>query len=234
MKRHLLLIASTVLILGAGCAPGQSPPQQAYQEPGLNTSGLQQAPPSDQQLTVDQQQDQQAPPPQQPSQPESSPKPPVNQQWKFPGALPAAEISNKQIHITTAKGDIVFQLFDQDAPKTVSNFVYLTKGGFYDGLTFHRREEGFVIQGGDPNGDGTGGPGYQFEDEKVTRKYDRGIVAMANAGPNTNGSQFFIMLANYPLPPQYTIFGQVTSGMDVVDKIAVGDVMTQVTVEDRK
>jgi len=98
-------------------------------------------------------------------------------------------------------------------------------------LTFHRREKGFVIQGGDPNGNGTGGPGYKFVDEPVTREYDRGIVAMANAGPNTNGSQFFIMLANNPLPKQYTIFGKVISGLDVVDKIKVGDVMELVTIE---
>jgi cyclophilin family peptidyl-prolyl cis-trans isomerase len=158
----------------------------------------------------------------------------MEKSWKFPGALPASEIHGKQIHIATAKGDIVFKLYDADAPKTVSNFVYLTNGGYYDGLTFHRREEGFVIQGGDPSGNGTGGPGYKFEDEKVTRKYTKGIVAMANAGPNTNGSQFFIMLDDNSLPPQYTVFGEVTKGMDVVAKIAVGDVMTKVSVEDAK
>jgi cyclophilin family peptidyl-prolyl cis-trans isomerase len=155
----------------------------------------------------------------------------MDKQWAFPGVLPANQISNREIRIKTDKGDIVFELFDTEAPKTVSNFIYLTKGGFYDGLTFHRREEGFVIQGGDPNGNGTGGPGYRFEDEKVTRSYSRGIVAMANAGPNTNGSQFFIMLGDTQLPPNYTIFGNVTSGMDVVDKIKVGDVMRSVMVE---
>ncbi len=153
-------------------------------------------------------------------------------QWEFPGALPAEEIENKQIRITTAKGDIVFELFDDTAPKTVSNFVYLTKGGYYNGLTFHRREEGFVIQGGDPNGNGTGGPGYKFEDELAdARTYERGIVAMANAGPNTNGSQFFVMLGNVSLPKAYTIFGRVVSGMEVVDQIAIGDVMSAVAVE---
>src|SRR5690242_5382651 len=131
MKKHLLLIASTVLILGAGCAT-QAPPQTAYQEPSLNTSGLQAPPPSPDQLSVGQPEDQQQAPPEQPptAPPDSSSKAPVNQQWKFPGVLPASEIANKQIRIKTAKGDIVFQLFDQDAPKTVSNFVYLTKGGF--------------------------------------------------------------------------------------------------------
>ena len=155
--------------------------------------------------------------------------------WTFPGKLPDAQIQNKQIRIHTEKGDIVFELFPDTAPLTVSNFVYLTTGKYYDGLTFHRREEGFVIQGGDPSGNGTGGPGYKFADELNDKyTYDRGIVAMANAGPNTNGSQFFIMLGNTPLPKAYSIFGKVTSGMDVVDKIKVGDKMTTVTVEDKK
>ena len=154
--------------------------------------------------------------------------------WTFPGVLPAADIADKRARITTPKGDIVFTLFADEAPKTVSNFVYLTNGGYYDGLTFHRREERFVIQGGDPNGTGTGGPGYRFEDEPVKRRYTRGIVAMANAGPNTNGSQFFIMLADAPLPPLYTIFGEVTEGMDAVDAIRVGDKMTKVVIEAAK
>ena len=153
----------------------------------------------------------------------------------FPGKLSEQEITGKQIRIKTDKGDIVFDLFADTAPLTVSNFVYLTKGGYYNGLTFHRREEGFVIQGGDPNGNGTGGPGYKFADELSDKySYDRGIVAMANAGPSTNGSQFFIMLKDTPLPKAYSIFGRVTSGLDVVDKIKVGDKMTSVTVEDKK
>lgn len=149
----------------------------------------------------------------------------------FPGVLPEAERVGKKVRVTTEKGEIVIELFGDEAPKTVSNFVTLARDGFYDGLTFHRREEGFVIQGGDPNGDGTGGPGYKFEDEPVKRKYAKGIVAMANAGPNTNGSQFFIMLEDTPLPPLYTIFGRVTQGQDVVDRIQVGDRMEQVSIE---
>lgn len=153
--------------------------------------------------------------------------------YVFPGVLPAEEIQNKHVRIQTEKGDIVFELFPDTAPNTVSNFVYLTKLDYYDGLTFHRREEGFVIQGGDPRGNGTGGPGYKFADELSDNfSYDRGVVAMANSGPNTNGSQFFIMLGNTPLPKKYSIFGRVVEGMDVVDKIAVGDKMLQVTVED--
>lgn len=152
--------------------------------------------------------------------------------YTYPGKLPDAKILNTQARIKTAKGDIVLELYASDAPCTVSSFVYLAEAGFYNGLTFHRREEGFVIQGGDPNGTGTGGPGYQFADEPVTRNYDRGTVAMANAGRDTNGSQFFIMLAdNSTLPKNYTIFGKVTTGLDVVDKIQIGDAMSSVTVE---
>lgn len=153
--------------------------------------------------------------------------------WEFPGVLPQEQIADKQIRISTAKGDIVFELFADTAPATVSNFVYLTQGGYYNGLTFHRREEGFVIQGGDPSGNGTGGPGYEFPDELEDEySYERGIVAMANRGSNTNGSQFFIMLGDTPLPKAYTIFGRVVEGMDVIDEIVVGDVMTAVAVEE--
>ena len=156
-----------------------------------------------------------------------------SKKYTFPGVLPVDQITNKKITLHTDKGDIIFDLYEKDAPKTVSNFVYLATEKFYDGLTFHRYVPGFVIQGGDPTGNGTGGPGYKFEDEKVTKKYTKGIVAMANSGPNTNGSQFFIMLADTPLPPQYTIFGNVTSGMDVVEKLREGDVMKTVAVSNK-
>jgi cyclophilin family peptidyl-prolyl cis-trans isomerase len=154
--------------------------------------------------------------------------------WPSPTILPVAERTNKEAVIETNKGTIVFEILP-DAPLAASNFIELAKGGFYDGLTFHRVVPNFVIQGGDPSGDGTGGPGYQFRDEPVKRAYDPGIVAMANSGPNTNGSQFFIMLpGSQGLPPQYTIFGKVISGMDVVSKIAVGDVMNKVTIANIK
>lgn len=144
--------------------------------------------------------------------------------------LKSEEIKGKKAKIETEKGIITFEFFE-DASMASSNFIYLTNKKFYDGLTFHRREEGFVIQGGDPKGDGTGGPGYQFPDEKVARDYNRGVVAMANAGPNTNGSQFFIMLADAPtLAKQYTIFGQVIEGIDVIDKIQISDKITKVTI----
>ncbi|MFZ6015852.1 MAG: peptidylprolyl isomerase [Patescibacteria group bacterium] len=152
----------------------------------------------------------------------------------FPGVLPEERTANKQIRIKTAKGDIVFELLPKEGPNAASNFVYLTERKYYDGLTFHRVEPGFVIQGGDPYGNGTGGPGYKFADDKVSLPYDQGIVAMANAGPNTNGSQFFIMLESKPLPPSYSIFGRVISGMEVVKQIAIGDVMSTVTIEPLK
>lgn len=154
--------------------------------------------------------------------------------YTFPGVLASEKIANKQVTIKTKKGTIVFEMFDQEAPKTVSNFVYLAEQKYFDNLTFHRVVDKFVIQGGDPSGNGTGGPGYKFIDEKVIRNYDQGIVAMANSGPNTNGSQFFIMLEDVPLPKLYTIFGKVTKGMDVVKKIRVGDIMETVIVSDKK
>ena len=122
--------------------------------------------------------------------------------------------------IETSAGTMKADLFPGDAPNTVNNFVFLAKDGYYSDVIFHRVIPGFMIQGGDPTGTGSGGPGYKFKDEPVKRKYDRGILAMANAGPNTNGSQFFIMHADYGLPPNYTIFGKLTSGEDVLDKIA--------------
>lgn len=124
----------------------------------------------------------------------------------------------------TTAGDITIELAKEMTPKTVENFVTLAKKNFYDNTIFHRAIKGFMIQGGDPKGDGTGGPGYKFDDEPFTGEYTRGTVAMANAGPNTNGSQFFIMHADYPLPHNYVIFGHVTAGIEVVDKIATAPV----------
>jgi cyclophilin family peptidyl-prolyl cis-trans isomerase len=122
--------------------------------------------------------------------------------------------------IDTTAGAMTLELFASDAPKTVNNFVFLARDKFYDNVIFHRVIKGFMIQGGDPTGTGRGDPGYRFNDEPVTRPYTRGILAMANAGPNTNGSQFFIMHADYPLPPSYTIFGKLIKGEEVLDKIA--------------
>ncbi|MDP2668316.1 MAG: peptidylprolyl isomerase [bacterium] len=131
------------------------------------------------------------------------------------------------IILSTNLGDITFETYNSDAPKAVENFIALAKKGFYNGVIFHRVIKGFMIQGGDPTGTGRGGPGYTFADElnpataSYKAGYKKGVVAMANAGPNTNGSQFFIMLADYPLPNSYTIFGKVVSGQDIVDKIGL-------------
>lgn len=141
---------------------------------------------------------------------------------------------NPEVIMKTSMGNITLKLYSNDAPKTVLNFIKLAKSGFYDGVRFHRVIKGFMIQGGDPLSKddtlqdrwGTGGPGYAFPDEidpnsaLYQKGYKRGVLAMANSGPNTNGSQFFIMHQDYPLPPSYTIFGEVVDGMDVVDKIA--------------
>ena len=129
--------------------------------------------------------------------------------------------------IQTSKGNVVLDLFPKDAPLSVNNFVFLAREGFYNSVKFHRIIKGFMIQGGDPTGTGAGGPGYQFNDEKVTRDYVRGTLAMANAGPNTNGSQFFIMHGDMALPKSYNIFGLVKEGIETIDAIAdiqtVGD-----------
>ncbi|MCC5950465.1 MAG: peptidylprolyl isomerase [Acidimicrobiia bacterium] len=151
---------------------------------------------------------------------------------------PANEIDHDAIYtavIATERGDIVMELDPQLAPTTVNNFVALARKGYYDGLTFHRVEPGFVIQGGCPEGSGRGGPGYRFADEPVQGEYTKGAVAMANAGPDTNGSQFFICLDDLAgrLPKQYNLFGYVTSGLDAVDAVRRGDVMQSVTVVER-
>jgi peptidyl-prolyl cis-trans isomerase B (cyclophilin B) len=136
--------------------------------------------------------------------------------------------------ISTDRGDILLDLDPGRAPRTVNNFVFLARDGFYDGLTFHRVVGDFVIQGGCPQGSGTGNPGYRFDDEPVVGDYVAGALAMANSGPNSNGSQFFICTVDCrrKLEPKYNLFGQVSAGMDVVTGIRQGDVMRRVTVEE--
>jgi cyclophilin family peptidyl-prolyl cis-trans isomerase len=148
-------------------------------------------------------------------------------QWKEPPAMVVDPAKTYTATLETSAGSVEVEFFPQDAPQTVNNFVCLGKAGYYDGTPFHRIIKGFVIQGGDPTGTGTGGPGYRFNDEPVVKDYVKGTLAMANAGPNTNGSQFFIVIDDLRgrLPKNYTIFGQVTGGMDVVDRLAT----TQVT-----
>ncbi len=152
-----------------------------------------------------------------------------------PPAFVIDENTMYRVTIAMDNGNIVMDLDPQLAPKTVNNFVSLARDGFYDGLTFHRVVDGFVVQGGCPLGTGTGGPGYKFEDEKVRLPYALGSVAMANAGPNTNGSQFFICTGQsaLSLPPQYNLFGQVVEGFDLAKQVQQGDVMNKVTIEER-
>jgi cyclophilin family peptidyl-prolyl cis-trans isomerase len=147
----------------------------------------------------------------------------VSQQYASPPEMAIDPDKDYRASLETTEGTIEIDLLASESPRTVNNFVFLAREGFYDGVIFHRVIEGFMIQGGDPTGTGTGGPGYRFADELAAareRGYDRGTVAMANAGPDTNGSQFFIMHTDNPLPPNYSVFGEVLQGMDVVDAIA--------------
>ncbi len=156
-------------------------------------------------------------------------------QWTNP---PQMEIDPKKVYrvrMETDKGEIQLELYPQHAPKTVNNFVFLSRQGFYDGVTFHRVIANFVIQGGDPTGTGSGGPGYRFEDETKGNplRHETGAISMANAGPGTNGSQFFI--AHSPqahLDGRHTVFGKVVEGQDVVDAIRQGDRMVKVEIEE--
>lgn len=139
------------------------------------------------------------------------------------------------VTLETSKGDIDLELYPEHAPKTVNNFVFLAREGFYDGIVFHRVIDGFMMQGGDPTGTGRGGPGYTFEDETDGNPltHERGVLSMANAGPDTNGSQFFITYAPQThLDGRHTVFGKVTGGMDVADSIEQGDTIESATVTD--
>ena len=159
------------------------------------------------------------------------------QQWSSP---PEMQIDTSKVYkatMETSRGPIVLELYPQYAPKTVNNFVFLANQGFYDGVTFHRVIDGFMIQGGDPSGTGRGGPGYRFEDEVRDNplRHETGVISMANAGPNTNGSQFFITHGPQPhLDGRHTVFGKVVSGMDVVNKIRQGDKITRIVIEEKE
>ncbi len=159
----------------------------------------------------------------------------ATKQWKI---APEMQIDPKKKYLATIetdRGNIEIELFPQHAPKTVNNFVFLAREGFYDGVSFHRVISDFVIQGGDPTGTGRGGPGYNFEDETHNNplKHETGVLSMANAGPNTNGSQFFITHSPQPhLNGKHTVFGKVVKGMDVVNSIRQGDKMNRVTIRE--
>lgn len=219
-NKSFLAGACALALLGAGCG-----------QPETKTQGM------DGKTVADQygysQQEQPAPPTSPDPTPEPTPastptptpstktdNPPPMSELAFPGVLPESE-TNVKVRIKTNLGDIVVQLDPKAGPNAASNFVYLAKQGFYNGTIFHRVIDGFMIQGGDPTGTGMGGPGYKFADDKVSGSYAKGTLAMANAGPNTNGSQFFIMVSDVPLPPSYSIFGKVISGQDVADKISL-------------
>lgn len=156
-------------------------------------------------------------------------------QWNSPPEMQIDPEKNYQVTIETEKGNIELELYPQYAPKTVNNFVFLARKNFYDGLTFHRVINDFMVQGGDPTGTGRGGPGYKFEDEVEDNplEHEAGVVSMANAGPNTNGSQFFITHAPQPhLNGRHTVFGKVVEGQEVVDEISQGDEMLKVEVSE--
>ena len=161
----------------------------------------------------------------------------TEKQWDSPPEMQIDESKNYSVSIVTDGGTIELELYPQHAPQTVNNFVFLAEQGFYDGVTFHRVIENFLIQGGAPTGSGSGGPGYRVGDECDGNplKHERCVISMANAGPNTNGSQFFIThLATSHLDGKHTVFGRVTSGEDIVDAVQQGDTMVSVKVAVRE
>ncbi|CCF13480.1 cyclophilin type peptidyl-prolyl cis-trans isomerase/CLD family protein [Brevibacillus laterosporus GI-9] len=211
--KHLpiaLLLGFALLVTGCGTKTAPAPDQQQ------NNAASGQTAPSDKK--------------------EETAKKPSKQYDKAP-EMKIDPNKNYEAVVETNKGSFTIQLFAKDAPKTVNNFVFLANDHFYDGVTFHRIIQSFMIQTGDPKGDGTGGPGYSFEDElKNGHSYDKGVVAMANAGPNTNGSQFFIGsgddVKNLESRPDFTIFGKITAGIDTIDKIAATPVKANAFGED--
>jgi len=157
----------------------------------------------------------------------------ATKQYSVPPAMQVETDRSYKAVIETERGSIEIELYPQHAPRTVNNFVFLARDGFYDGVVFHRVIADFMIQGGDPTGSGRGGPGYRFEDEFEGNplRHERGVISMANAGPGTNGSQFFITHGPQPhLDGRHTVFGKVSKGQDVVDAIRQGDSMIKVTV----
>jgi len=166
----------------------------------------------------------------------SSEPTPINKPMSYSTPPPMTIDTSKQYTATieTEKGNLVLELFASDVPVTVNNFVFLAREGFYDGTTFHRVIPDFMAQGGDPTGTGTGGPGYKFADEFTKHTHVTGALSMANSGPNTNGSQFFITYAPQPhLDGKHSVFGQLVDGMDVLKAIKNGDAVVRITIEER-
>ena len=157
-------------------------------------------------------------------------------QWSTPPEMQIDPAKTYKIIMDTTKGEIELELYPEHAPKTVNNFVFLAKEGYYDGISFHRVINDFMVQGGDPTGSGSGGPGYNFEDEFTGNPltHERCVISMANSGPGTNGSQFFITHSPQPhLNGRHTVFGKVIKGDDVVDAIQQGDKMNKVTADEK-
>jgi len=166
-----------------------------------------------------------------PSEPAQTPKP---KSYSTPPPMKIDTSKQYNAIIETEKGNLVLELFAGDVPLTVNNFVFLAREGFYDGTTFHRVIPGFVAQGGDPTGTGTGGPGYTFADEFTDQTHVAGALSMANAGSNTNGSQFFITYTpQHHLDGKHSVFGQLVNGMDVLEEIEQGDTIVRITIEER-
>ncbi|MFA5746845.1 MAG: peptidylprolyl isomerase [Candidatus Paceibacterota bacterium] len=223
MNKNIYLISALILVLAVGGVLLAWPKgeDRAGQEQQAQTQTQTQNPTSSQEAENQPAEDNQNKDDQQPME--------IKLDAKVNNEITASEGPVMQIDKTadyvallkTSEGEIKIQLNASTTPITVNSFIYLARKGFYDNTIFHRVLKGFMIQGGDPTGTGTGGPGYKFIDEPFTGKYDRGIVAMARPmTPDSNGSQFFIMHSNYPLPPNYIIFGKVIEGMEAVDKIA--------------
>jgi cyclophilin family peptidyl-prolyl cis-trans isomerase len=211
-KQHAILGVLAFGLMLSGCTTPEVRQEKEIKD-GLNFSDMQK------EATK---QAQQATPPQAPQPPQPPVTQPVTNKSMY-STQPAMTIDSTKAYtatLETSVGKMVVALNAKETPITVNNFVFLAKEKFYDGTIFHRTIPGFMVQGGDPTGTGMGDPGYKFADEPFTGEYMRGTVAMANSGPDTNGSQFFIMHADYPLPPNYVIFGKVIEGLDVVDTIA--------------
>ncbi len=219
-KKYLLFGVIAGALMLSGCTTEEVHQQKAIDD-GLNFSDLEKTALKNDQAAQEAAQKAAEAAKQPPVQTPQTTKPLTNKKMYTTQPVMTIDTTKKYTAtLITSAGEIIIALNAKETPVTVNNFVFLSKEKFYDGTIFHRTISGFMIQGGDPEGTGMGGPGYQFADEKFTGSYDRGTIAMANAGANTNGSQFFIMHADYPLPPNYVIFGKVTSGLEVVDAIA--------------
>ncbi len=211
-KKYLILGVLVGGVMLSGCTTPEVKQEKEIKD-GLNFSEMQKSALQAEEKAS--QGEKTAPEKQPPTKPVTSKK-----MYSYPPVMAIDSAKTYSATLETSAGKMVVSLNAKETPITVNNFVFLAKEKFYDGTIFHRTIPGFMIQGGDPQGTGMGDPGYKFDDEAFSGKYERGTIAMANSGPDTNGSQFFIMHADYPLPPNYVIFGKVTEGLEVIDAIA--------------